>query len=99
MSCRDGRIKVIGGDNIEGLLISSKQLPYKYLEVGFLYLYRFLTFYNNSENLLSQISTVYVPYKISCLASVNDQALKMSFPCLLLPELNFVVHQDDLECI
>jgi len=24
---------VIGGDNIEGLLISSKQLPYKYLEV------------------------------------------------------------------
>jgi hypothetical protein len=25
---------VIGGDNIEGLLISSKQLPYKYLEVG-----------------------------------------------------------------
>ena len=31
--CRDGRIKVIGGDNIEGLFISSKQLPYKYLEV------------------------------------------------------------------
>ncbi|KAL1819113.1 hypothetical protein ACET3Z_013982 [Daucus carota] len=28
----DGRIKVIGGDNIEGLLISRKQLPYKYLE-------------------------------------------------------------------
>ncbi|KAH0637903.1 hypothetical protein KY289_037818 [Solanum tuberosum] len=28
----DGRIKVIGGDNIEGLLISPKQLPYKYLE-------------------------------------------------------------------
>ncbi|XP_052172342.1 uncharacterized protein LOC127788266 isoform X2 [Diospyros lotus] len=28
----DGRIKVIGGDNIEALLISSKQLPYKYLE-------------------------------------------------------------------
>lgn len=28
----DGRIKVIGGDNIEGLLTSSKQLPYKYLE-------------------------------------------------------------------
>lgn len=28
----DGRIKVIGGDNIEGLLISQKQLPYKYLE-------------------------------------------------------------------
>ncbi|KAL5058144.1 hypothetical protein RYX36_029748 [Vicia faba] len=28
----DGRLKVIGGDNIEGLLISSKQLPYKYLE-------------------------------------------------------------------
>ncbi|XP_070037873.1 uncharacterized protein LOC107786215 [Nicotiana tabacum] len=28
----DGRVKVIGGDNIEGLLISPKQLPYKYLE-------------------------------------------------------------------
>ncbi|CAN4106134.1 unnamed protein product [Withania somnifera] len=28
----DGRIKVIGGDNIEGLLISPKELPYKYLE-------------------------------------------------------------------
>ncbi|KAL8262357.1 hypothetical protein R6Q59_026406 [Mikania micrantha] len=28
----DGKIKVIGGDNIEGLLISPKQLPFKYLE-------------------------------------------------------------------
>ncbi|KAK4418926.1 Syntaxin-binding protein 5-like [Sesamum alatum] len=28
----DGRIKVIGGDNIEGLLISPKLVPYKYLE-------------------------------------------------------------------
>ncbi|XP_042050091.1 uncharacterized protein LOC121795616 isoform X1 [Salvia splendens] len=28
----DGRIKVIGGDNIEGLLISPKLLPLKYLE-------------------------------------------------------------------
>ncbi|XP_058214553.1 uncharacterized protein LOC131326025 isoform X2 [Rhododendron vialii] len=28
----DGRIKVIGGDNIEGLLTSTKQLPFKYLE-------------------------------------------------------------------
>jgi syntaxin-binding protein 5 len=28
----DGRIKVIGGDNIEGLLFSPAQLPYKYLE-------------------------------------------------------------------
>ncbi|XVF76834.1 hypothetical protein PTKIN_Ptkin13bG0298700 [Pterospermum kingtungense] len=28
----DGRIKVIGGDGIEGLFISPKQLPYKYLE-------------------------------------------------------------------
>ncbi|KAI0526907.1 hypothetical protein KFK09_002500 [Dendrobium nobile] len=28
----DGRIKIIGGDNIEGLLISPKKLPYKYLE-------------------------------------------------------------------
>ena len=31
--CRDGRIKVIGGNNIEGLLVSPKQLPFKYLEV------------------------------------------------------------------
>nr|XP_011466469.1 PREDICTED: uncharacterized protein LOC101312178 isoform X2 [Fragaria vesca subsp. vesca] len=28
----DGRIKVIGGGGIEGLLISPKQLPYKYIE-------------------------------------------------------------------
>ncbi|XP_047967697.1 uncharacterized protein LOC125211805 isoform X1 [Salvia hispanica] len=28
----DGRIKVIGGDNVEGLLISPKLLPLKYLE-------------------------------------------------------------------
>ncbi|KAL7136222.1 hypothetical protein ABFS83_10G015100 [Erythranthe nasuta] len=28
----DGRIKVIGGDNIEGLLISPNMSPYKYLE-------------------------------------------------------------------
>ncbi|KAF9676942.1 hypothetical protein SADUNF_Sadunf08G0055700 [Salix dunnii] len=28
----DGRIKVIGGHNIEGLLVSPKQLPFKYLE-------------------------------------------------------------------
>lgn len=32
--CRDGRIKVIGGDNIEGLLISPNPLPYKYLQVS-----------------------------------------------------------------
>ncbi|KAK6118274.1 hypothetical protein DH2020_048060 [Rehmannia glutinosa] len=28
----DGRIKIIGGDNIEGLLVSPKLLPFKYLE-------------------------------------------------------------------
>ncbi|KAJ3682833.1 hypothetical protein LUZ60_013060 [Juncus effusus] len=28
----DGRIKIIGGDNIEGLLISPKKIPYKHLE-------------------------------------------------------------------
>ncbi|KAG9453465.1 hypothetical protein H6P81_006369 [Aristolochia fimbriata] len=28
----DGRIKIIGGNNIEGLLVSSKQLPFKNLE-------------------------------------------------------------------
>lgn len=28
----DGRIKIIGGDNIEGLLISPKKLPYKNIE-------------------------------------------------------------------
>ncbi|XP_054783752.1 uncharacterized protein LOC129290785 isoform X2 [Prosopis cineraria] len=36
----DGRLKVIGGDNIEGVLISPKQVPYKHLEflqnLGFL---------------------------------------------------------------
>lgn len=31
--CRDGRIKVIGGDGIEGLFISPKPLPIKHLEV------------------------------------------------------------------
>lgn len=31
---RDGRIKVVGGDNIEGLLVSPKPLPFKNLEVG-----------------------------------------------------------------
>lgn len=30
---RDGRIKLIGGDNIEGLFVSPNQFPYKYLEV------------------------------------------------------------------
>ncbi|KAK7255998.1 hypothetical protein RIF29_29427 [Crotalaria pallida] len=30
----DGKLKVIGGDSIEGLLVSPKQFPYKYLEVG-----------------------------------------------------------------
>ncbi|XP_072975258.1 uncharacterized protein [Typha angustifolia] len=28
----DGRIKIIGGENIEGLLLSLKKVPYKYLE-------------------------------------------------------------------
>ncbi|KQK14486.1 uncharacterized protein LOC100837017 isoform X4 [Brachypodium distachyon] len=28
----DGRIKIIGGDNIEGILISPNSLPYKYLQ-------------------------------------------------------------------
>lgn len=31
--CRDGRIKVIGGDGIEALFTSPKQLPYKNIEV------------------------------------------------------------------
>lgn len=35
--CRDGRIKVIGGDGIEGLFILPKQLPYKYLEVLYIF--------------------------------------------------------------
>ncbi|KAG8377035.1 hypothetical protein BUALT_Bualt09G0126200 [Buddleja alternifolia] len=30
----DGRIKLIGGENIEGLLVSPKLLPYKYLELS-----------------------------------------------------------------
>jgi syntaxin-binding protein 5 len=33
LNCRDGRIKIFGGDNIEGLLISPKSVPYKYLQV------------------------------------------------------------------
>lgn len=33
MGCRDGRIKVVGGDNIEALLISPAALPFKNLEV------------------------------------------------------------------
>lgn len=31
---RDGRLKVIGGDNIEGFLVSPKRVPCKHLEVG-----------------------------------------------------------------
>ena len=30
---RDGRIKIIGGDNIEGLFIFPNKLPFKFLEV------------------------------------------------------------------
>ncbi|PIA59457.1 hypothetical protein AQUCO_00400380v1 [Aquilegia coerulea] len=45
----DGRIKVIGGDNIEGLLISPKQLPYKYLE--FLHNTSFLVGVSNENNI------------------------------------------------
>ena len=41
---RDGRIKVIGGDNIEAVLASPKQLPFKNLEVRFTSLLRA---YNN----------------------------------------------------
>jgi syntaxin-binding protein 5 len=33
LNCRDGRIKIFGVDNIEGLLISPKSVPYKYLQV------------------------------------------------------------------
>lgn len=32
-SCSDGRIKVFGGDNIEGIMISPKQTSFKNLEV------------------------------------------------------------------
>uniref|UniRef100_M8ATJ0 Uncharacterized protein n=1 Tax=Aegilops tauschii TaxID=37682 RepID=M8ATJ0_AEGTA len=28
----DGRIKIFGGDNIEGILITPKSMPYKYLQ-------------------------------------------------------------------
>lgn len=31
--CRDGRIKVIGGDGIEGLFVLPEQVPIKFLEV------------------------------------------------------------------
>lgn len=33
LHCSDGRIKVVGGNNIEGLLLSPKQLPFKNLKV------------------------------------------------------------------
>lgn len=33
--CSDGRIKIIGGASIEGLLFSPKKLPYKYLQVWY----------------------------------------------------------------
>ncbi|KAL5720947.1 hypothetical protein ACHQM5_013568 [Ranunculus cassubicifolius] len=45
----DGRIKVIGGDNTEGLLISPKQLPYKYLE--FLHNKGFLVAISNENDI------------------------------------------------
>ncbi|PIN19877.1 Tomosyn [Handroanthus impetiginosus] len=45
----DGRIKVIGGDNIEGLLISPKLVPYKYLE--FLWNQGFLVSITNDNDI------------------------------------------------
>ncbi|XP_019706287.1 lethal(2) giant larvae protein homolog SRO77 isoform X2 [Elaeis guineensis] len=45
----DGRIKIIGGDNIEGLLISPKKVPYKYLE--FLYNHEFLVGVSNENEI------------------------------------------------
>ncbi|KAK4782823.1 hypothetical protein SAY86_007197 [Trapa natans] len=45
----DGRIKVVGGDNIEALLVSTKQLPFKFLE--FLQNQGFLTSISN-ENVI-----------------------------------------------
>ncbi|KAK9124526.1 hypothetical protein Sjap_014128 [Stephania japonica] len=45
----DGRIKVIGGDNIEGLLTSPKQLPYKNLE--FLHNQGFLVSVSNENDI------------------------------------------------
>ena len=32
--CRDGRIKVLGGDSIEAIFTSTKPLPFKNLEVS-----------------------------------------------------------------
>ncbi|KAI3936610.1 hypothetical protein MKW92_018390 [Papaver armeniacum] len=45
----DGRIKVVGGDNVEGLLISPKQLPYKNLE--FLHNQGFLVSVSNENDI------------------------------------------------
>ena len=36
LTARDGRIKIFGGDNIEGILISPKSVPYKFLQVWIL---------------------------------------------------------------
>ena len=33
LDCSDGRIKVFGGDGIEAIFTSPKQLPYKNIEV------------------------------------------------------------------
>ncbi|XP_026439895.1 uncharacterized protein LOC113338730 isoform X3 [Papaver somniferum] len=45
----DGRIKVVGGDNVEGLLISPKQLPFKNLE--FLHNQGFLVSVSNENDI------------------------------------------------
>ncbi|KAJ4977644.1 hypothetical protein NE237_008424 [Protea cynaroides] len=45
----DGRIKIIGGDNIEGLLMSPKQLSYKFLE--FLHNQGFLVGVSNDNDI------------------------------------------------
>ncbi|PWZ44941.1 hypothetical protein Zm00014a_041019 [Zea mays] len=42
----DARIKIFGGDNIEGLLISSKSVPYKFLQVWNL---EFRQLFNSSQ--------------------------------------------------
>ncbi|XP_077212708.1 transducin family protein / WD-40 repeat family protein isoform X3 [Tasmannia lanceolata] len=59
----DGRIKVIGGDNIEGLLISSKQLPYKSLE--FLHNQGYLVSISNENDI--QVWNLELRHEAHCL--------------------------------
>ncbi|XP_052296141.1 uncharacterized protein LOC102617119 [Citrus sinensis] len=60
---QDGRIKVIGGDNIEGLLVSPKQLAFKHLE--FLQNQGFLVSISSGNEIQSNITAFSVIFGTS----------------------------------